>query len=75
MSRLRWSADKFNHPCSPPLKSKTDQIRDIWAGGDQIGALRIAARFFDRSDDTFTFKRGMSAQGLLPAARPRPEAK
>jgi hypothetical protein len=31
------------------------------AGGDRIGALRIAARFFDRSVDTRTFKRGMDA--------------
>jgi hypothetical protein len=43
------------------LKCKVDQIRDAWAAGDQIGALRIAARFFDRSADTKTFKRGMSA--------------
>jgi hypothetical protein len=43
------------------LKCKLDQIRDAWAAGDQIGALRIAARFFDRSNDTLMFKRGMSA--------------
>lgn len=29
--------------------------------GDQIGALRIAARFFDRSTDTKVFKRGIDA--------------
>ena len=29
--------------------------------GDQIGALRIAARFFDRSTDTKIFKRGIDA--------------
>jgi hypothetical protein len=40
---------------------KSDQIRAAWATGDQIGALRIAARFFDRSIDTTTFKRGMDA--------------
>ncbi len=40
---------------------KTDQIRAAWAAGDHIGALRIAGRFFDRSDETLTFKRGMSA--------------
>jgi hypothetical protein len=40
---------------------KTDQIRAAWDAGDKIGALRIAARFFDRSTDTVTFKRGMSA--------------
>src|SRR5262245_26187939 len=28
---------------------------------DQIRALRIAARFFDRSTDTKTFKRGIDA--------------
>ena len=40
---------------------KTYKIRAAWAAGDRIGALRIAARFFDRSDDTKTFKRGMDA--------------
>lgn len=43
------------------MKCKTDKIRTAWAGGDRIGALRIAARFFDRSADTLTFKRGMDA--------------
>ena len=43
----------------PP--SKTDKIRAAWAAGDRIGALRIAARFFDRSDATKPFKRGMDA--------------
>jgi hypothetical protein len=43
------------------LKCKVEQIRYAWATGDQIGALRIAARFFDRSDNTVTFKRGMAA--------------
>jgi hypothetical protein len=28
---------------------------------DRIGALRIAARFFDRSEDTRAFKRGIDA--------------
>ena len=40
---------------------KTDKIRVAWATGDRIGALRIAARFFDRSGDTAIFKRGMDA--------------
>ena len=43
------------------MKCKVGQIRDAWAAGDQIGALRIGARFFDRSDDTLVLKRGMSA--------------
>lgn len=43
------------------MSRKTDQIRAAWAADDQIGALRIAARFFDRSVDTKTFKRGMGA--------------
>jgi hypothetical protein len=43
------------------MKCKSDQIRTAWAGGDRIGALRIAARFFDRSNDTKAFKRGMDA--------------
>jgi hypothetical protein len=43
------------------MNCKTDKIRIAWAVGDRIGALRIAARFFDRSADTKTFKRGMDA--------------
>jgi hypothetical protein len=31
------------------MNRKTDRIRAAWAAGDQIRALRIAARFFDRS--------------------------
>jgi hypothetical protein len=40
---------------------KSDQIRAAWHAGDRIGALRIAARLFDRSTDTKTFKRGIDA--------------
>ena len=40
---------------------KTDQIRAAWFRGDRIGALRIAAQFFDRSTATKTFQRGMNA--------------
>ena len=43
------------------MKCKSDQIREAWAAGDQIGALRVAARFYDRSADSKTFKRGMAA--------------
>jgi hypothetical protein len=43
------------------MKCKIDQIRSAWSAGDKIGALRIAARFFDRSDATLIFKRGMAA--------------
>jgi hypothetical protein len=43
------------------MNSKMSQIRSAWAAGDRIGALRIAARFFDRSEDTKSFKRGMDA--------------
>jgi hypothetical protein len=43
------------------LTTKTDQIRTAWSAGDGIGALRIAARFFDRSEATKAFKRGMDA--------------
>jgi hypothetical protein len=43
------------------VNRKIDQIRAAWSVGNQIGALRIAARFFDRSADTKTFKRGMDA--------------
>ena len=41
--------------------TKSDKIRSAWAAGDKIGALRIAARFFDRSEATKIFKRGMDA--------------
>ena len=54
---MRWEAK---------LKCKVDQIRDAWAAGDQIGALRIAAQFFDRSTGTKAFKRGMDATGVTP---------
>jgi hypothetical protein len=43
------------------MMRKVDKLRDAWLSGDQIDALRIAARFFDRSQDTKAFKRGMSA--------------
>jgi hypothetical protein len=43
------------------MNCKSDQIRAAWAAGDQVGALRIAARFFDRSMATRSFKRGMNA--------------
>jgi hypothetical protein len=36
-------------------------MRAAWAVGVRVGALRIAARFFDRSEATKTFKRGMDA--------------
>lgn len=42
-------------------QGKLDQIRDAWGGGDKIAALRIASRFFDRSEETKTFKRGWDA--------------
>jgi hypothetical protein len=41
--------------------SKCDKIRAAWDVGDRVGALRIAARFFDRSEETKAFKRGMDA--------------
>ena len=41
--------------------SECSRIRGAWASGDRIAALRIAARFFDRSEDTQIFKRGMYA--------------
>jgi hypothetical protein len=43
------------------MKCKTDKIQAAWAAGDRIGALRIAAQFFDRSANTKTFKRGIGA--------------
>jgi hypothetical protein len=52
------------------MNLKTDQIRAAWASGDQIRALRIAARFFDRSTDTKTFKRGMDAVAVATTPPP-----
>ena len=43
------------------MKAKVDTISALWATGDRIGALRIAAKFFDRSIDTQVFKRGIDA--------------
>jgi hypothetical protein len=43
------------------MLSKSDQIRAALAAGDRIGALRIAARFFDRSPETATIRRGWEA--------------
>jgi hypothetical protein len=43
------------------MKRKVDQLREAWNTGDQIGALRIVARFFDRSTATKAFQRGMHA--------------
>lgn len=43
------------------MRSKLDQVREAWAAGDKIAALRIASRFFDRSEDTKTFQRGWDA--------------
>jgi len=43
------------------MKSKSQQIREALALGDQIGALRIATRFFDRPSATEIFKRGLDA--------------
>lgn len=40
------------------MRSKSQEIREALIVGNQIGALRIAARFFDRSVDTMIFKRG-----------------
>ena len=38
------------------MLSKCHKIRLAWAAGDHFGALRIAARFFDRSVETQIFK-------------------
>lgn len=42
-------------------KSKTAQIREAWAAGDKIGALRIASKFTDQSGDTKAMQRGWDA--------------
>lgn len=42
-------------------KTKTAQIREAWAAGDKLGALRIASRFTDQSGDTKAMQRGWDA--------------
>ena len=42
-------------------QSKMDQIRAAWAAGDELGALKIASKFIDRSDDTRLFNQGYGA--------------
>ena len=60
-SEARSSAVRIFAPSVNGMQTKTDQIRATWFRGDQIGALRIAARFFDRSTATKTFQRGIQA--------------
>ena len=43
------------------MQTKADQIRAVWLTGDQIDALRIAGRFFDRSNETMIFKCSIDA--------------
>jgi len=43
------------------VKAKTQLIRDKLAAGDHVAALRIAAKFHDRSAATLTYKRGFDA--------------
>jgi hypothetical protein len=43
------------------MDCKVDKIRVAWASGDQIAALRSAARFFDLSRATQVFKRAINA--------------
>jgi hypothetical protein len=54
----RW---QFTHSARWPgsMNCKTYKIRTAPDTGDRIGALRMAARFFDRSAATKTFQRGM----------------
>ena len=42
-------------------ETKISKLRAAWAAGDKTGALRIAARFHDRSPETKAFKRGADA--------------
>lgn len=43
------------------MESKLDKLRAAWDRGDQIGALRIASKFWDRSPETKLFQRGWDA--------------
>jgi hypothetical protein len=59
--RASYQATLDHRRQADDMRSKTEQIQAAWAAGDQIGALRIAAQFFDRSNETMIFKRGMDA--------------
>jgi len=41
--------------------TKLAKLREAWAKGDKIGALRIASRFHDRSAEPLAFQRGWNA--------------
>ena len=41
--------------------SKCSKIREAWASGDRMSRASSCSRFFDRSEDTQIFKRGMDA--------------
>lgn len=43
------------------MKTKTDQIAAALASGDNRKALSLAARFFDRSDETLLYKQAQGA--------------
>jgi hypothetical protein len=43
------------------VNTKSQLVREAWSAGDRIGALRIAARFHDRSFRTKIYQRGMDA--------------
>jgi len=60
-ARLDHRQFAYSRACTMTRVCKTDQIRAAWAIGDRIGALRIAAQFFDRSGRTKTFKRAIDA--------------
>jgi hypothetical protein len=55
----------------PPaeMKCKTDKIRAAWAAGDRIGALRIAARSFDRQCDLACIERRPNSDHRLSPCR------
>jgi hypothetical protein len=42
--------------------AKLAQVKACWEAADKLGALRIASKFFDRSPETLTFKRGWDAR-------------
>ena len=42
-------------------ETKISKLRAAWAAGDKTGALRIAARFHDRSAETKAFQRAANA--------------
>ena len=43
------------------MKPKIDTLREFWNAGERVKALAVAARFFDRSEETRLFQQAHGA--------------